>query len=47
LLFQVRANDWARLTLPSLTILAAAAVAAIPAVIRAVHVDPVKALRAD
>jgi putative ABC transport system permease protein len=47
LLFQVRANDWARLTLPSLTILAAAAVAAIPAVIRAVRVDPVKALRAD
>jgi predicted lysophospholipase L1 biosynthesis ABC-type transport system permease subunit len=47
LLFQVRANDWVRLTLPSLTILAAAAVAAVPAVIRAVRVDPVKALRAD
>jgi predicted permease len=47
LLFEVRANDWVRLTLPSLTILAAAAVAAIPAVIRAVRVDPVKALRAD
>ena len=47
LLFQVRANDWVRVALPALTILAAAAVAAIPAVIRAVRVDPVKALRAD
>jgi predicted permease len=47
LLFEVRANDWVRLTLPSLTILAAAALAAVPAIIRAVRVDPVKALRAD
>jgi len=47
LLFEVRATDVGRLALPSLTILAAAMLAAVPAVIRAVRIDPVSALRAD
>jgi predicted permease len=47
LLFQVHANEWVRLTLPALTILVAAALAAVPAVIRAVRVDPARVLRAD
>jgi predicted permease len=47
LLFEVKATDWTRLALPSVTILAAAMLAAIPAVIRAVRVDPVSALRAE
>jgi ABC-type antimicrobial peptide transport system permease subunit len=47
LLFEVRATDWARLALPSAAILVAAMLAAIPAVIRAVRVDPVSALRAE
>jgi putative ABC transport system permease protein len=47
LLFQVKATDWDRLALPSATILVAAILAAVPAVIRAVRIDPVNALRAD
>jgi putative ABC transport system permease protein len=47
LLFEVRATDWVRLAVPSATILVAAMLAAVPAVIRAVRVDPVSALRAD
>jgi len=47
LLFEVKATDWYRLALPSSAILVAAILAAIPAVIRAVRVDPVSALRAD
>jgi predicted permease len=47
LLFEVKGTDWTRLALPSVTILAAAILAAIPAVIRAVRVDPVSALRAE
>jgi predicted permease len=47
LLFEVKATDWGRLALPSATILAAAMLAAVPAVIRAVRIDPVSALRAD
>ena len=47
LLYQVKATDWSVLALPSLTILAAALLAALPAVIRAVRIDPVTALRAD
>jgi hypothetical protein len=35
------------LALPSLTILSAALLAAVPAVIRAVRIDPAKTLRAD
>jgi putative ABC transport system permease protein len=47
LLFEVRAADWIRLALPSAAILAAAMLAATPAVIRAVRIDPVNALRAE
>jgi hypothetical protein len=35
------------LTIPSVAILAAALLAAVPAVIRAVRIDPVQMLRAD
>ena len=47
LLFEVRATDWVRLALPSAAILVAAILAAAPAVIRAVRVDPVSALRSE
>jgi len=47
LFFEVRATDWVRLAVPSATILVAAMLAAVPAVIRAVRVDPVSALRAE
>jgi predicted permease len=47
LLYQVKATDFDVLALPSLTILAAALVAALPAVMRAVRIDPVTMLRAE
>jgi putative ABC transport system permease protein len=47
LLYEVQATDLSMLILPSLVILAAAAVASVPAVIRAVRIDPAKMLRAD
>jgi predicted permease len=47
LLYQVKATDLAMLGLPSVTILAAALLAALPAVIRAVRIDPVTMLRAE
>ena len=47
LLYQVKPTDLAMLALPSLAILAAALLAALPAVIRAVRIDPVKMLRAE
>ena len=47
LLFEVRASDWSRLALPSLTIIATALAAAVPAVIRAVRIDPASSLRAE
>jgi predicted permease len=47
LFFDVRATDPIMLALPSLTIVSVAMAAALPAVIRAVRVDPVIALRAD
>jgi predicted permease len=47
LLYGVKATDPAMLALPSLTILAAALLAALPAVIRAVRIDPVAMLRAE
>ena len=47
LLFEVKATDWYRLALPSAIILGAAMAAAIPAVVRAVRVDPISALRAE
>jgi predicted permease len=47
LLYQVKPTDLGVLALPSLTILAAALVAALPAVIHAVRIDPVKMLKAE
>jgi ABC-type antimicrobial peptide transport system permease subunit len=47
LLFEVRAADWVGLALPAAAILLAAMFAALPAVMRAVRIDPVRALRAD
>jgi predicted permease len=45
LLYQVRPTDPGMLALPALTILAAALLAALPPVIRAVHIDPATTLR--
>jgi putative ABC transport system permease protein len=47
LFYQVKATDVGMLVVPSVTLLAAALLAALPAVIRAVRIDPVKALRSD
>ncbi len=47
LLYQVKATDLTLLALPSLTILAAALLAALPAVLRAVRIDPVAMLRSE
>jgi predicted permease len=47
LLYGVKATDLAMLTLPAITIAAAALLAALPAVIHAVRIDPVSMLRAD
>jgi len=47
LLYQVKPTDPAMLTLPSLTILVAASLAALPAVIRAIRIDPATTLRAE
>jgi predicted permease len=47
LLYEVKPTDPAMLALPSLAILAAAVVAALPPVIRAVQIDPAATLRAE
>lgn len=47
LLYQVKATDLAMLAIPSLTILAAAILAALPPVIHAVRIDPAGLLRAE
>jgi ABC-type antimicrobial peptide transport system permease subunit len=47
LLYEVKGTDIGVLMVPSLTILAAASLAALPAVIRAVRIDPIEMLRAD
>jgi predicted permease len=47
LLYQVKATDLTMLVLPSLTIFTAALLAALPAVIRAVRIDPVTMLRSE
>jgi hypothetical protein len=47
LLYQVKTTDLGVLALPSLIILATALLAAVPAVIRALRIDPVAMLRAD
>jgi predicted permease len=47
LLYQVKPTDMEMLALPALTILGVTLLAALPAVIRAVRIDPAKTLRAD
>jgi predicted permease len=47
LLYGVKGTDPGMLIVPSLTILAATSLAALPAVIRAVRIDPVEMLRAE
>jgi hypothetical protein len=47
LIYQVRPTDPAMLTLPWMTILAVTLLAALPAVIRAVRLDPAMMLRAE
>ena len=47
LLFEVKATDVGALALPTLTILAVTLLAALPAVIRAVRIDPVTMLRSE
>jgi ABC-type antimicrobial peptide transport system permease subunit len=47
LLYQVKPSDPRMLAIPALTILAAAILAALPAVIRAVRINPAEMLRAE
>ena len=47
LLYGVKPNDLAMITVPASIILSAALLAALPAVVRAVSIDPVAVLRAD
>jgi hypothetical protein len=47
LLYQVKATDMGVLALPSLTIVGVALLAALPAVIRAVRIDPATTLRSE
>jgi len=47
LLYGVKATDWSALVPPALALLAAAVLAALPPVVRAVHIDPVKVLRSE
>jgi len=47
LIFQVKASDAGMLMLPSMVILAVVVVAAVPAVMRALRVDPAEILRAE
>ena len=47
LLFQVRATDATMLMLPFAAIAAASVLATIPAVLRAVHIDPLMMLRTE
>jgi len=47
LLYEVKGSDIVMLIIPSLTILAAASLAALPAVIRAVRINAVEMLRTD
>jgi putative ABC transport system permease protein len=47
LLFEVKATDVGALALPTGTILAVALLAALPATIRAVRIDPVTMLRSE
>ncbi len=47
LLYQTKATDLTMIAIPSLTILAATMLAAVPALVHAVRIDPVSMLRAE
>jgi ABC-type antimicrobial peptide transport system permease subunit len=47
LLYQVKTTDLSALAAPALALFAVTIVAALPAVIRAIHIDPVKVLRSE
>jgi hypothetical protein len=47
LLFDVKATDLTILAIPSLTIFVSALLAAVPAVVRAIRIDPVAMLRSE
>jgi predicted permease len=47
LLYQVKATSWGVLAVPSLTIFAAALLVSLPAIIRAVRIDPASILRSE
>jgi len=47
LLYEVKPTDLRAFATPALALIAAAVLAALPAVIRAVHIDPVKVLRSE
>jgi putative ABC transport system permease protein len=47
LFYQVKPTDWGVLALPSLAIVVAALLAALPAVVRAVRIDPAAMLRSE
>jgi putative ABC transport system permease protein len=47
LLYQVKATDFGSLAAPALALIAAAILAALPPVIRAVHIDPARVLRSQ
>jgi len=47
LLYGVKPTDWSSLAAPALALVAAAILAALPPVIRAVRIDPVKVLRSE
>jgi hypothetical protein len=47
LFYRVKATDLSMLAFPSMALLAVALLAALPAVIRAMHIDPVTMLRAE
>jgi putative ABC transport system permease protein len=47
LLFEVKSTDATMLALPAVTILAAASLAALPAVFRAIRIDPARTLIAE
>ena len=47
LLYEVKPTDWSALAAPALALIAAASLAALPPVIRAVRIDPVTVLRSE
>jgi putative ABC transport system permease protein len=47
MLYEVKSTDWSGLGLPALAILAAGLIAALPAVIRAVRINPANILRSE